>query len=195
MQLLLCKALMKNPSCANQYDSLLKLFGVAGAEHGLRVRAYSPGTGAFSALHAKTRCVDEMVYIGCSLNFSKNAAANTEEHLVVLKDPSVVRTFRGWLDDLWFKGEGLSLESVAVQVVKQKEAKGAKKGPSRSPSVTRLVRHALSCESVPEESTAGVLDSVLVAVSSSPLASPGRADAGVFALSSSASGSETSTGV
>ena len=45
VRMLLCKGQMKNPSCAMQQESLLKLFNVVGAEH-FHARAYSPCTGA-----------------------------------------------------------------------------------------------------------------------------------------------------
>ena len=38
VRLLLCKGQMKNPSCTNQYETIVKLFGVSGAQH-LLVRA------------------------------------------------------------------------------------------------------------------------------------------------------------
>ena len=89
VRLLLCKGQMKNPSCTNQYETIVKLFGVSGAQH-LLVRAFCPGTGAFSALHAKTWCADGEVYFGGSFNFSRNAAAHKEERLIALRDPGAV---------------------------------------------------------------------------------------------------------
>ena len=66
VRMLLCKGQMRNPSCATQHESLLKLFNVVGAEH-FQARAYSPCTGAFSALHAKTWCADGLVYLAARL--------------------------------------------------------------------------------------------------------------------------------
>ncbi len=36
------------------------------------------------------------VYFGGSHNFSRNAALNNEEHLVVIRETSVVRVNEGW---------------------------------------------------------------------------------------------------
>ena len=178
--MLLCKGQMKNPNCSNQYESLVKLFSVVGSQH-LRVRAYSPGTGPFSALHAKTWCADGLVYIGGSLNFSRNAAVNNEEHLVVLKDPGVVKTHQCWFEDLWDKAEVQTVEVVAELLIKQKAQKEAKKGPSRSPSVQRQTSRS-SIASVPEDAVVGMdalalvsIAAAAVPVSASPLGSPGRA--------------------
>jgi hypothetical protein len=62
VRMLYCKGQMKNPSCATQHESLMKLFNVVGAER-FHARAYSPCTGAFSALHAKTWCADGLVLL------------------------------------------------------------------------------------------------------------------------------------
>ena len=158
---------------------MLQRFNVVGAER-FHARAYSPGTVAFSALHAKTWCADDLVYVGGSLNFSKNAAMNNEEHLVVLKDPGTVRTHQGWFEDLWAKAEVLTIEVVAELALKQQVAKEAKKGPSRSPSVQRNGSYT-SISSVPEETLAlvpvhgNIAAAAAMPVSSSPLGSPGRA--------------------
>ena len=58
VKLLLCKAQMRNPSCASQYEQLLRLTEAEGAESHLRLREYSPGTAGFSALHAESWCID-----------------------------------------------------------------------------------------------------------------------------------------
>ena len=63
---------------------------------GYTEHAYCPGTGAFSALHAKTWCADGEVYFGGSFNFSRNAAVNNEEHLIAIRDPGAVRVHEGW---------------------------------------------------------------------------------------------------
>ncbi len=169
---------MKNPSCATQNESLLKLFGVVGAEH-FQARAYSPCTGSFSALHAKTWCADGLVYLGGSLNFTRNAAMNNEEHIVVLKDPGAVKTHQGWFEDLWAKADIHTTETVAELSPKIKTAKEAKRGPSRSPSIQRDASYT-SVGSVPEDAlalapdTASIAAAVALTVSSSPLGSPGR---------------------
>ena len=172
VRLLLCKGQMKNPSCTNQYETTVKLFGVSGAQH-LLVRAYCPGAGAFSALHAKTWCVDGEVYFGGSFNFSRNVAANKEEHLIALRDPGAVRVHEGWFQDLWDKADVLTVEEVSALLVKQKATKEAKK-LSRSPSVHRQPRPEGSL-AILDGGSAGADDmGALPAVSESPLASPGR---------------------
>jgi hypothetical protein len=105
VHLLVCKSQMRKPSCSQQYERMLKLCEAEGAEECLRIKEYSPGTGGFSALHAKSWCVDEMVYIGASLRVSRNAAMNNEEHLIELKDPLVFKRYKGSFDDIWQKAE------------------------------------------------------------------------------------------
>ncbi len=102
--------------------------------------------------------------------YLKNAAINNEEHLV-LKGARVVETHRGCFDDLWHKGTEVTMEMVTAGRDKQlaaKAAKADKRGPSRSPSVPRSGRHALSV--VPEE--AAVRQPVRQPVPASPVASP-----------------------
>ena len=149
----------------------MKLFGVSGAQH-LLVRAYCPGTGAFSALHAKTWCADGEVYFGGSFNFSKNAANNNEEHLIALRDPDAVRVHEGWFQDLWDKADEVTVEEGSAQWVKQKATKEAKK-LSRSPSVPRQPR-ADGGLAILDGGGASAGTDALPAVSESPLASPGR---------------------
>ena len=121
------------------------------------------------------------MYLGGSLNFSKNTAVNKEEHLVVLKDPGVVKTHQCWFEDLWEKAEVQTVEAVAELLIKQKAQKEAKKGPSRSPSVQRQTSRS-SIASVPEDVVVGMdalaivsMAAAAVPVSASPLGSPGRA--------------------
>ena len=71
VHMLMCQSQMNNPSCSNQYEQLLRLTDAEGAADHLRIRQYSPkplGSSGFSALHAKSWCIDGMVYIGGSLN-------------------------------------------------------------------------------------------------------------------------------
>jgi phosphatidylserine/phosphatidylglycerophosphate/cardiolipin synthase-like enzyme len=171
VRLLLCKNQMRNPSCTNQYETIVKLFGVAGAQH-LQVRAYCPGTGAFSALHAKSWCADGEVYFGGSFNFSRNAAVNNEEHLIAIRDPGAVRVHEGWFQDLWDKADVLTVEEASALLVKQKATKEAKK-LSRSPSVPRQPR-AEGSLAILDGGGASAGTDALPAVSESPLASPGR---------------------
>ena len=161
---------MENPSCTNQYETIVKLFGVSGAQH-LLVRAYCPGTGAFSALHAKTWCADGEVYFGGSFNFSWNAAANNEERLIAIRDPGAVRVHEGWFQDLWDKADVLTVEEVSALLVKQKATKEAKK-LSRSPSVHRQPRPEGSLAILDGGSAGADEMGALPAVSESPLASP-----------------------
>ena len=173
VRLLICKSQMKNPSCTSQHETIVKLFGVAGAQH-LQVRAYSPGTGAFSALHAKTWCADGEVYFGGSFNFTRNAATHNEEHLVVVRKPEAVRVQEGWFQDLWDKADVQTVEDVAVLMEKLKAQKEAKKGPSRSLSAQRQPRRQGSAALLDGSSAGADELRALPAVSESPLASPGR---------------------
>ena len=121
-----------------------------------------------------------MVYLGGSLNFTRNAAMNNEEHLVVLKDPGAVKTHQGWFEDLWAIADIHTAETVAELSLKYKTAKEAKKGPSHSPSMQRDASYT-SISSVPESAlalvpvTVSIAAAVALPVSSSPLGSPGRA--------------------
>ena len=105
---------------------------------------------------------------------------NNEEHLVVLKDPGVVRTHQGWFEYFWAKAEVQTAEIVSELFMKQKIVKEAKKGPSRSPSVQQNGSYA-SISSVPEDVVALVpvqssaAAAAVLPVSSSPLGSSGRA--------------------
>ena len=130
-------------------------------------------TGAFSALHAKTWCADGEVYFGGSFNFSRNAAANNEEHLIALRDPGAVRVHEGWFQDLWNKADVLTVEEASALLVKQKATKEAKK-LSRNPSVHRQPRPEGSGAILDGGTTAADDMSALPAVSESPLAPPGR---------------------
>jgi hypothetical protein len=110
------------------------------------------------------------VYIGGSLNFSRNAALNNEEHLMVVRDEQVVDTYQGWFDDVWFKGSVVTKEMLLAGYDKQQVAKASKrKPPSRSPSVARGSRDLAA---VPEE----VVNRAAIAepVPRSPITSPGR---------------------
>ena len=169
----MCKSQMKNPSCTSQHETIVKLFGVSCAQH-LKVRASSPGTGAFSALHAKTWCADGEVYFGGSFNFTRNAATHNEEHLVVVRKPEAVRVQEGWFQDLWDKADVQTVEDVAVLMEKLKAQKEAKKGPSRSLSAQRQPRRQGSAALLDGSSAGADELRALPAVSESPLASPGR---------------------
>ena len=54
-------------------------------------------------MHVKGWCLDAEVYIGGSYNFTHNAEVSSEEHMIVLKDPSVVETYKQWFTGLWNK--------------------------------------------------------------------------------------------
>ena len=104
---------------------------------------------------------------------------------MVLKDPGAVRTHLGWFEDLWAIAEVQTAELVAELSFKQKVAKEAKKGHSRSPSVQRQANYS-SISSVPEGAVVGEyalalapalisIAAAAVPVSASLLGSPGRA--------------------
>ena len=183
VHMLMCQNQMNNPSCSSQYEQLLKLTEAEGAVDHLRVRQYSPkpsGSSGFSALHAKSWCIDGTVYIGGSLNFSRNAALNNEEHLMVVRDEQVVDTYQGWFDDVWFKGSVVTKDMLLVGYDKQQAAKATKRQPpSRSPSAARGTRDLAA---VPEEAVAKA--AIAEPVPRSPIMSPGRDGAAVVPKSS-----------
>ena len=129
VKLLLDKNQMGNPSCSKQRLRIIGLFGLADASL-LLIRMYSP-RGAFSALHAKTWCLDNTLYIGGSFNFTHNANANNEEHLVMLRDPDTVASNARWFYDLWAKSDEVILEEVVRKMIESDDKKAEKKAKRR----------------------------------------------------------------
>ena len=143
IKLLLDANQMKNPSCARQLNTVQELFETAGSNL-LEVKSFSPKAG-FSALHAKTWCIDGQVYIGGSFNFTKNADLSNEEHLVVVRDPPLVDKHERWFDDLWNKAGHVTKEFVAAGLQRKAEkaetrSRSASESRERSVSVARAPR-------------------------------------------------------
>jgi len=75
------------------------------------MRSYAPKEG-YSAMHVKSWCLDEEVYIGGSYNFTHNAESSNEEHLVATRDDAAVATYKSWFVGIWSRAALIDREEV-----------------------------------------------------------------------------------
>ena len=126
---------MNTPSCSKQLSTISELMNSMVDDGGkIELRMYSPKSGsAFSAMHVKSWCLDGLVYIGGSYNFTHNAEVSNEEHLVVVKDPGTIETYQEWFFGLWNKATEISKEDAARRCAQYVAKRSASRSRARVP--------------------------------------------------------------
>ena len=133
--IILDKKNMSTPSCARQLKVLAELMSSAIGEGGsLDLREHAPSKKGFSAMHVKSWCLDEEVYIGGSYNFTHNAETSNAEHLVVARDRDAIDTHLSWFWDVWSRSESFSLEQVYQREEARIRGKSVSRSATRSPT-------------------------------------------------------------
>jgi phosphatidylserine/phosphatidylglycerophosphate/cardiolipin synthase-like enzyme len=85
----------RKPSCVNQPARVQELL-----EWGVEFKTYQPPAGDKSCMHVKSWVCDGEVFIGGSVNFTRNGVENNVEHLIITKDEESITTYLEWFERL-----------------------------------------------------------------------------------------------
>ena len=145
IQMIMDRKNMKTPSCTKQLAVMRDLMMSAVAEGGsLVVREHTPSTSTkgFSAMHVKSWCLDDSVYIGGSYNFTHNAETSNAEHLVVARCADAAATHRAWFEGVWSRSDPVSLDEVRDRAENRSRSlsRSATRSPTEAPRAA--VHHA-----------------------------------------------------
>ena len=89
LRILVDEGQMKRPSSSTQ-KAVVKEF----LEDGIDIKMVRPphGNGYCSIMHVKSWVIDGEIYVGGSMNLSRNSITNNYEELVIIKDPAFVHS-------------------------------------------------------------------------------------------------------
>ena len=88
----------RKPSCVNQPARVQEL-----QEWGVEFETYRPPAGDKSCMHVKSWVCDGEVFIGGSVNFTRNGIENNVEHLIITKDEESITAYLEWFERLWLE--------------------------------------------------------------------------------------------
>ena len=106
LRILVDEGQMKKPSSARQKAVVRELL-----EDGVDIKTVRPphGSGPYSIMHVKSWVIDGEIYIGGSMNFSKNSVTNNYETLVIIKDAAFVHSHLEFFHEMASHGQEIQL--------------------------------------------------------------------------------------